>query len=86
MLIHAVLWMVKRLNLFPVKGGLSSKLSPQQIMSGEIVQYKFCVLGFDRYCQIHKDDQPHNNLAAQTQGATLLVPSGNTQGDISFIL
>jgi hypothetical protein len=41
MLVHAVLFVTKQLNLFPVKGGLSSKLSPKQIMSGEVVQYKF---------------------------------------------
>ena len=33
MLTHAVLFVVKQLNLFPVKGGLSSRLSPKQIMS-----------------------------------------------------
>ena len=37
MLIHAVLFVVKQLNLFPVKGGLLPKLSPKQIMSGEVV-------------------------------------------------
>ncbi len=34
MLVHAVLFVTKQLNLFPVKGGLLSKLSPKQIMSG----------------------------------------------------
>ncbi len=29
MLVHAVLFVTKQLNLFPVKGGLSSKLSPK---------------------------------------------------------
>jgi hypothetical protein len=46
MLVHAVLFATKQLNLFPVKGGLSSKLSPKQIMSGEVVHYKFCAMGF----------------------------------------
>jgi hypothetical protein len=41
MLVHAVLFVTKQLNLFPVKGGLSSKSSPKQIMSGKVVQYKF---------------------------------------------
>ncbi len=39
MLAHAVLFVTKQLNLFPVKGGLSMKLSPKQIMSGEVVYY-----------------------------------------------
>ncbi len=39
MLVHAVLFVAKQLNLFPVKGGLSSKLSPKQIMLGKVVHY-----------------------------------------------
>jgi hypothetical protein len=76
----------KQLNLFPVKGGLSSKLSPKQIMSGEVVQYKFCAMGFGQYCQIHEEDQPCNGMVARTHGAILLGPSGNAQGAISFSL
>jgi len=72
MLVHAVLFVAKQLNLFPVKGGLSSKLSPKQIMSGDVIHYKFCAMGFGRYCQIHEEDQPHNCMAQQTQGAILL--------------
>ena len=84
MLIHAVLFVVKQLNLFPVKGGLLSRLIPKHIMSGEIVQYKFCAMGYGRYCQIHKEDSSHNNLAARTQEAILLGPSGNAQGGRKF--
>jgi len=84
MLIHAVLFVAKQLNLFPVKGGLSSRLSPKQIMSGEVVNYKFCSMGFGRYCQIHEEDQPRNSLAARTQGAISLGPSGNSQGGQKF--
>ncbi len=58
----------------------SSKLSPKQIMSGKVVQYKFCAMGFGRYCQIHEEDKPRNCMVARTQGAILLGPSGNTQG------
>jgi hypothetical protein len=49
MLVHAVLFVTKQLNLFTVKGGLSLKLSPKQIMSDKVVQYKFCAIGFGRY-------------------------------------
>jgi hypothetical protein len=52
MLVHAGLFVTKQLNLFPMKGGLSSKLSPKQIMLGKLIHYKFCVMGFGRYCQI----------------------------------
>ena len=84
MLIHVVLFVVMQLNLFPVKGGLSSRLSPKQIMSGEIVQYKFCAMGYGQYCNIHEEDSPRNNLATRTQGAILLGTSGNAQGGHKF--
>ncbi len=80
MLVHAVLFVTKQLTLFPVKGGLSLKLSPKQIMLGKVVQYMFCAMGFGRYCQIHEEDQPRNGMVARTQGAILLGPSGNAQG------
>jgi hypothetical protein len=50
MLVHAGLFVTKQLNLFPVKGGLLSKLSPKQIMSDKVVHYKFCAVGFGWYC------------------------------------
>jgi hypothetical protein len=84
MLVHTVLFVTKQLNLFPVKGGLLSKLSPKQIMSGEVVHYKFCAMGFGWYCQIHEEDQPHNCVVQQTQGVILLGPSGNAQGGHKF--
>jgi hypothetical protein len=84
MLVHAVLFVTKQLNLFPVKGGLSSKLSPKQIMLGKVVHYKFCAMGFGWYCQIHEEDQPRNGMVQRTQGANLLGPSGNAQGSHKF--
>jgi hypothetical protein len=56
----------------------------KQIMSGEVVHYNFFAMGFGRYCQIHEEDQPRNNLAARTQGAISLGPSGNAQGGHKF--
>ena len=79
MLTHAVLFVVKQLNLFPVIGGLSSRLSPKQIMSGEVVDYKFCNIGFGQYCQIHEEDHQRNSMVARTQGAISLGPCGNSQ-------
>jgi hypothetical protein len=84
MLVHTVLFVTKQLNLFPVKGGLSAKLSPKQLMSGEVIHYKFCVMGFGWYCQIHEEDQPRNGRAQRMQGAISLGPSGNAQGSHKF--
>ncbi len=53
-------------------------------MLGEVVQYKFCAMGFGQYCQSHEEDQPHNGMVARTQGAILLGPSGNAQGGHKF--
>ena len=83
-LIHAVLFVAKQLNLFPVKGGVSAHLSPKQIMSGEVADFKYCNMGFGRYCQIHEDDHPRNSLKARTRGAISLGPSGNAQGGHKF--
>jgi len=41
-------------------------------------------MGFGRYCQIHEEDQPRNSMAARTQGAISLGPSGNFQGGQKF--
>jgi hypothetical protein len=84
MLVHTVLFVTKQLNLFPVKGGLLSKLSPKQIMLGKAAQYKFCAMGFDRYCRIHEEDQPRNGMVMRMQGAILLGPSENAQGGHKF--
>ena len=83
-LIHAVLFVAKQLNLFPVKGGVSGHLSPRQIMSGEVSDDKYCNMGFGRYCQIHEEDQPRTSMKARTQGAISLGPSGNAQGGHKF--
>ncbi len=78
--VSAVLFVTKQLNFFPVKGGISANYSPKQIMSGEVVHYKFCSLPFGAYCQISEEAQPRNSLAPRTQGALALGPSGNLQG------
>jgi hypothetical protein len=59
---------------------------PKQIMSGEVVHYKFCAMGFGWYCQIHKEDQPCNGMVARTQGAISLGPSRNAQGGHKFFI
>jgi hypothetical protein len=53
-------------------------------MLGKVVHYKFCVMGFERYCQIHEEDQPCNGMVQRMQGAILLGPSGNAQGGHKF--
>ncbi len=55
-LTNAGLFVTKQLNLFPVKGGISAQFSPKQILTGEVVHYKFCSLPFGQYFQISEED------------------------------
>ena len=82
--VHAVLFVTKQLNLFPVKGGISTQFSPRQIMTGEVVNYKFCSVPFGCYCQISNEGTPRNSMLARTEGALALRPSGNAHGEHKF--
>jgi hypothetical protein len=55
-----------------------------QIMTGEVVHYKYYCVPFGSYCQISKEDTPRNSMLARTEGAIALGPSGNAQGGIKF--
>ena len=46
MLTHMVFFVVKLLNLFPVKGGVLTEYSPKTIMSGQTINYKQYSLPF----------------------------------------
>ncbi len=83
-LVNAVLFVTKQLNLFPVKGGISTQFSPKQIMTGKVVHYKFCSIPFGQYCQISEEGTPRNSLTARTQGAIAIGPSGNVQGGLKI--
>ncbi len=83
-LVNAVLFVSKQLNLFPVKGEISTQFSPKQIMTGKVVHNKFCSVPFGQYCQISEEGTPRNSLATQTQGAITIGPSDNVQGGHKF--
>ena len=82
---NMVLFCTKLLNFFPTKGGISTTLSPKAIMSGEQINYKDYKLPFGSYCQVHEETEPRNSLAACTQGAISLGPSGNMQHAQKFL-
>jgi hypothetical protein len=85
MTIHIVLNIVKLLNFFPTKGGVYDTLSPNKIMSGEMLDYKkHLSLQLGQYCQVHEEDNPRNSQIARTKGAISLGPSGNIQGRFKF--
>jgi hypothetical protein len=84
--VHIVLNVVKLLSCFPTEGIVSDTLSPKIIMSVEKLDYKkHLSLQIGMYCQVHKEDNPHNSQLARTKGAISLGPSGNLQGGFKFI-
>ena len=85
MLTHMVFFVVKLLNYFPAKGGVSDYHSPKTIMSGQMLNYKQCSLPFGTYCQVHEEDGQRNSLIARTSGAISVGPSSNRQGGHLFI-
>jgi hypothetical protein len=86
MTIHIVLNVVKLLNFFPTKGGVSDTLSPKTIMSGEMLDFKkHLSLHIGQYCQVHEEDTPQNSQVARKKGAISLGPSGNLQGGFKFM-
>jgi hypothetical protein len=85
MVTHMVSFVVKLLNYFPVKGGISIQFSPKTIMLGKTLNYKQCSLQFRMYCQVHEEEGPRNSLIAWTAGAISLSPSSNQQGGHLFM-
>jgi hypothetical protein len=86
MTVHFVLNVVTLLNFFPTKGGVSETMSPNNIMSGETLNYKKHLSPqIGQYCQVHEEDNPRDSQIARTKGAISLGPSGNLQGGLKFM-
>jgi len=85
-MVHIVFNVVKLLNFFPTKGGVSETHSPKTIMSGETLDYKkHLKLQLGQYCQVHEEDTPRNSQIPRTKGTISLGPSGNLQGGYKFM-
>jgi hypothetical protein len=81
---HMVFYVVKLLNYFPAKGGVSEIYGPKTIRSGKIIDFKKFSLPFGTYCHVHEEKLPQNSLADRTLGAISLGPSRNAQGGHNF--
>jgi hypothetical protein len=85
---HMVIEMVKSsvfwLNAFPHFQGVSNTLSPQNINTGQIVDFnRHCRHHFGEYVQTHEE---HNNsMAPRTIGALALRPTVNSQGSFYYL-
>ena len=76
-----VLEETKKLNYFPVKGGLSPYYSPHMIVRKEDIDYnKHCKIPFGAYVQAEQENDPKNTNKPRTIDAIYLGPLDNKQG------
>jgi hypothetical protein len=74
------------INAFSPKGGVSSTLSPRNVMTGIQFDYqKHCRLQFGSYVQAHQEPSPTNTQEARTVEAIYLGPTDNIQGSYKFL-
>ena len=73
------------LNSFPVKGGISQKYSPREIITRRQLDAKLhCQVEFGSYCEVHDEPTPSNTMQRRTHPAICLGPTGNVQGSYKF--
>ena len=78
MLIKMVYNVVKWINVFPLKGGVSKFLSPWTILTGTQLNYVMdCHLPFSSYVQVHEEPNPTNGQESRMVKAICIGPSGN---------
>ena len=83
MTIHEILNIVKMLNYFMTKSGVSTTNIPRAILNGENLDCKKHIqLHYGKYWKVHENETPHNSQKARTQGAICLGPYGNRQGGV----
>lgn len=71
------------LHAFPARDGVSSSISPRELVSGVAIDAtRHCVIPFGSYAQTH--EQHDNSMTSRTIGALALRPTGNTQGGHHF--
>jgi hypothetical protein len=70
-----------QLNLFPVKGGVSSCYSPRMILNQTNLDYtKHCVVPFGAYVQANHESLKTSSNVTRTLDAIHLRPAQNQQG------
>jgi len=79
---HVVLW----LNAFPMKSGVSTTLSPREIVYRHKLDFsKHCRAQFGEYVEVHEEPNPTNSMATRGMPAIVLGPTGNQQGTYKFM-
>jgi hypothetical protein len=70
-----------KLNLFPVKGGVSKYYSPRMILNQTNLDYtKHCVVPFGAYVQANHESTKTSSNVTRTLDAIYLRPAQNQQG------
>ena len=76
-----VMEMVRWLNTFPPKGGVSTEYSLWTIMMGQPIDYnRHCKMTFGSYCQASQQNTPTNTINPQTVEGIHLRALENIQG------
>ena len=78
---HLVYECIRKLNYFPVKGGVSTYYSPRMIIHNTTLDYhKHCQVSFGQYVHVNNDPNPTNTMEARTLDAIYLSPTESMQG------
>jgi hypothetical protein len=81
MTIFLVMDSAKKLNFFPVKGGISPYYSPRMILHQKTLDYaKHCKYIFGMYVQAHDEPSPKNTLQSRTLDCLYLRYQDSHQG------
>ncbi len=85
MKIKFIYFMVLWMNAFPVKSGVSDKISPRELLLRWRLNYKkHCRVEPGTYCEVHDEPTPTNTMAPRTHAAIALGRTGNLQGSVKF--
>jgi hypothetical protein len=85
MKIEFIYFMALWMNAFPVKSGVSDKISLRELMLHWRLNYKkHCPVEPGTYCEVHDKPTPTNGMMPQTHKVIALGPIGNLQGSVKF--
>jgi hypothetical protein len=83
---HMLADVIRCLNQFPWRNGISDTLSPACIMTGIAPpDFQHMRIKFGSYIQVFEDADPTNTPRAHTLGAIALNPIGNAHGNYNFL-
>ena len=71
---------------FPTTAGILTDIITRAILTNDTLNYKrHLEIQFGKYCQIHKEDNPHNSTRPRTRGDICVGPRGNKQSGFNFM-